>query len=98
VAKVPGFEEWAAFIRESERERGRARISGAPHNVGLDMITQGRAETAARRLFADEYSNGDDCRAEEGREGEPCRHCAKRWRNWCKRVTEVRAAMIEAFS
>jgi hypothetical protein len=62
------------------------------------MVTESRALHVARSLFPDDYSDGGDCRAEHGREGEPCRICAARNEAWQARVNEVRAAMIKAFS
>jgi hypothetical protein len=61
------------------------------------MVTQDRAITAARLLFPDEVADGSDCRAEIGREGEPCRSCAARNAAWVARVREVRAALFCAF-
>lgn len=61
------------------------------------MITAGRAEKFARLLFPDEIHSGDDCRAEIGREGQPCSICAMQAEAWEKRKADVRAAMIEAF-
>lgn len=61
------------------------------------LVTQNRAIRVARKLFAEEIADGSDCRAEIGREGEPCRLCAERNELWTNRVREVRAAMIEAF-
>lgn len=62
------------------------------------MVTQGRAAKAAFLLFADQATDGSDCRAEIGREGEPCRVCAERNDQWAERVREVRLAMIETFA
>ena len=62
------------------------------------MVTQGRAIAVARALFADEITDGSDCRAEIGREGEPCRACAARNEAWAERVAQVRRAMIASFS
>lgn len=62
-----------------------------------DMVTIDRAAAVARRLFPDDVSTGQDCRAEAGREGEPCSICADRWASWRRRVIETRAALLEAF-
>lgn len=62
------------------------------------MVTQDRAIITARALFPDEVADGSDCRAEVGREGEPCRSCAARNTAWIERVREVRAAMFCAFA
>lgn len=69
----------------------------ASWHVGC-MVTQGRAAEVAYRLFPDEATDGSDCRAEIGREGEPCRACAARNENWAERVTQVRRAMLKAFA
>lgn len=71
------------------------RIDGK-HHVGC-IISQRRAIMVARALFPDEIATGADCRAEIGREGEPCRACADNNAQWIHRVREVRAAMMEAF-
>lgn len=71
------------------------RIDGK-HHVGC-IISQRRAIMVARALFPDEIADGSDCRAEHGREGEPCRVCAENNQRWKDRVREVRAAMMEAF-
>jgi len=52
-----------------------------------------RAEALARRLFPDDVADGTDCRAEIGREGQPCSACASRNAAWTDRVREVRAAL-----
>lgn len=62
------------------------------------MVTVGRAERVARALFPGDYSDGGDCRTEHGREGQPCRICADRNAQWQARISEVRMAMIGAFS
>lgn len=62
------------------------------------MVTQDRAIRVARALYPDEVADGSDCRAEIGREGEPCRACAARNAEWVARVREVRKAMMEAFA
>lgn len=66
------------------------------HHAGC-IVTQGRAAKVAYRLFADEATDGSDCRQEIGRIGEPCRVCASRNEAWSERVRQVRLAMIEAF-
>lgn len=60
------------------------------------MVTQGRAAKAASILYADEVTDGSDCRAEIGREGKPCRICESRNDQWASRVRAVRWAMIAA--
>lgn len=62
------------------------------------MVTIQRAERVARALFPGDWSDGSDCLNEQGREGMPCRICGHRNRHWQDRVTEVRAAIMEAFS
>lgn len=62
-----------------------------------DMVTMGRAEAVARRLFPDEAFSGEDCRNEVGLVGEPCAICAGRWADWRRRVLQTRAALLEAF-
>jgi hypothetical protein len=61
------------------------------------MVTQGRAHAAAATLYPEEVTDGSDCRAEVGREGEPCRACAAANERWTERVRQVRAAMMAAF-
>lgn len=51
-----------------------------------------KTEALARLLFPDEYHEGD-CRAEVGREGQPCRLCAEANRQWAERVETVRHAV-----
>ena len=70
--------------------------SAAPHHVGR-IVTRRRAMVAAARLFPDEVATGTDCRAEIGREGEPCRACACANRQWLRRIAETRLAMMGAF-
>jgi hypothetical protein len=72
------------------------RAKGAPYHIGL-MITQDRAIAVASALYADEIADGTDCRAEIGRIGDACRHCAERNTAWIRRVREVRNAMVAAF-
>lgn len=72
------------------------RAKGEPWHKGL-MVTQRRAIAVAKALFPDEAANGTDCRAEIGREGEPCRACADANAQWVERVRQVRQAMIDAF-
>jgi hypothetical protein len=62
------------------------------------MVTQKRAIIVASALYADEVTDGTDCRAEIGREGEPCHACAYRNQQWQDRVRSVRAAMLKAFA
>lgn len=62
------------------------------------MVTQGRAIRVAASLFAEEVADGSDCKAEIGREGEPCRICAAKNEAWTERVRAVRRAMMEAFT
>lgn len=54
-----------------------------------------RAEALARRLFPDDYHDGSDCRAEVGREGQPCRACAERAEAWQARLAQVRTSLTE---
>lgn len=61
------------------------------------MITQSRAIAVTAALFPDEIADGSDCRAEVGREGEPCRLCDARNTQWTERVRQVRKAMMSAF-
>lgn len=65
------------------------------HHAGC-IVTQGRAAKVASSLYADEATDGSDCRAEVGREGEPCRICESRNDQWASRVRAVRWAMIAA--
>lgn len=60
------------------------------------MVTEQRAETVARALFPDDYHDGTDCRAEIGREGQPCSICAMQREAWLERVAKVREAVKEA--
>ena len=62
----------------------------------LRMITRDRAESVARELFPGDFHAGD-CRAEHGREGQPCRICAALNEAWQARVQGVRNAMLTAF-
>lgn len=73
------------------------RAKGAPWHVGL-MVTQARAIAVASALYPFEFADGGDCRAEHGREGQPCSACAYRNEEWKTRVREVRAAMHKAFA
>jgi hypothetical protein len=61
------------------------------------MVTQRRAIAVSLQLFREDATNGSDCRAEIGREGEPCRSCAAANERWADRVRSVRLAMIKAF-
>lgn len=88
----------AAKLAAETRERVMARKLGTPPwNGALDMVTWQRAETVARKLFADEVSTGEDCLAEVGREGKPCGCCDWRHEVWLERVEATRGAMVEAF-
>ena len=62
------------------------------------MVTEKRAESVARLLFPDEVADGNDCRHERERIGQPCRICADGNAEWQARIAGVRAAMIKAFS
>jgi hypothetical protein len=63
------------------------------------MVTQKRAAHVARLLYPDAYHEpGYNCRAEIGREGEPCRICLGNEAEWLETVACVRAAIIAAFS
>ena len=64
------------------------------HRAGDPLID--RAETIARALFPDDYHDGTDCRAEIGREGQPCNACASRRDAWASRVASVHAAITKA--
>lgn len=55
----------------------------------------GRAEALAKRLFPEDYHDGSDCRAEVGREGQPCRICAERAEAWQARLAQVSASLKE---
>lgn len=70
--------------------------SNAPHHVGR-IVTRRRAMVVAARLFPNDIANGSDCRAEIGREGEPCRACNDRNRQWLRRIAATRIAMMESF-
>lgn len=56
------------------------------------------ADAVARRLFPDEIAGGSDCRAEVGREGEPCNICASTNEQWARRVEEVRLVLWDVFA
>lgn len=59
-----------------------------------DMITWGRAETVARKLYPSEYRTTDqDCRES----GKPCDLCAYQNQEWIDKVQKIRYAMFEAF-
>jgi hypothetical protein len=60
------------------------------------MITPARVTHVARKLFGNEFHEGD-CKSEVGREGEPCSICAAQNATWKARLTAVRRAMFEAF-
>lgn len=80
-----------------------------PLDAAIAAITLGRTITQnARALQAipavdptalaelispDDFHNGIDCRAEVGREGEPCSICASRARNWKAQVQRVTDAI-----
>jgi len=53
--------------------------------------------TIAARLFPDDVADGSDCRAEIGRDGQPCRACAEKNRLWLRRIATTRIAMMRAF-
>lgn len=76
--------------------RPDGRRDAASWHVGC-MVTQLRAISVATALFPAEVADGSDCKAEDGREGEPCRICAGRNEVWTQRVREVRKAMMDAF-
>lgn len=80
-----------AILSAQERAPGLGDLAGK-------LVSQGRAARVARSLFPDEFSDGSNCMAEEGRKGERCRICDERFATWMHRVREVRAVMIEAFS
>ncbi|MDQ0317766.1 hypothetical protein [Amorphus orientalis] len=73
------------------------RNPGEPWHPGL-MVTRKRAARVAAKLFPTDMADGTDCRAEEGREGEPCRICEHNNEQWAQRVRQVRRAMLTAFS
>ena len=81
----------------SNGEPPDSRGRGGPPHPGL-VVSQARAAGAAARLFPDMVADGKDCRAEFGREGQPCRICAERNKAWAAKVTEVRRAMLAAFA
>jgi hypothetical protein len=63
------------------------------------MITRERAEIVARELaLAVEIPRDGDCLAEVGREGLPCRLCARNRMEWRAAVGRVRLALKKAFS
>lgn len=88
---------WPDPIRSPYTLKRRHAGSNAPHHVGR-MVTRRRVMVVAARLFPDEVTTGKDCRAEIGREGEPCRACADANRRWLRRIAETRLAMMEAFA
>jgi hypothetical protein len=61
----------------------------SPWHVGR-MVTRCRAETVARRLYADEVFEEPGC-------GPDCRDCAYQRREWMRRRASVRIAMMRAF-
>lgn len=62
------------------------------------MVTQGRAIVVASALFADEVTDGSNCRKQHDRMGDLCQICESRNEAWAARVAEVRRAMFKAFS
>jgi hypothetical protein len=54
----------------------RALGDKTPWHVGR-VVTRRRAMIVAARLFPDDVTDGTDCKAEIGREGLPCRNCAR---------------------
>lgn len=52
-----------------------------------------KAERVALALFPDDFHDGSDCRAEIGREGQPCRACAEKTERWQERIRSVSAAL-----
>lgn len=52
-----------------------------------------KVEALTRRLFADDFHEGD-CRLEHGREGQPCRICEDKNKQWDDRLWEVYHALI----
>lgn len=74
-------------------------MTAEQHDEALNkIVTVKRAVTIAALLFPDEVADGKDCRAEVGREGEPCRLCAERNENWEKRVAQVRESVKRGFA
>ena len=55
-------------------------------------LSRETAERIALRLYPDDFHDGHDCKAEHGREGQPCRVCADNRQTWLDRV----AAVLEA--
>lgn len=64
--------------------------------IVTDMVTEARAERVALALFPGEHHDGTDCGSDP--EGAPCRICEAQRADWLRRVAEVRAAMVAAFS
>lgn len=58
-------------------------------------LTQQQVIAIATRLFPDSVTDGSDCQAEIGREGQPCRACFEKNREWNDCLETVKAA-IEA--
>jgi hypothetical protein len=88
----PPIPEGDPLDRRPEDQRGNPRA----YQIG-ETISQTRAIRVASALFPDEIADGGDCRAEVGREGQPCQVCAERNAQWSNRVRQVRFAMMEAF-
>lgn len=59
-------------------------------------VDETTAEQVARSLFPDAYHDGNNCYAEIGREGEPCRLCIARHAEWLDVLKRVHRAMKDA--
>lgn len=59
------------------------------------QISEWQAQAIAGRLFPDLISDGNDCKAEIGREGLPCRVCSEKNQAWLQCVAEVKLAIEE---
>ena len=55
-----------------------------------------QTEQIALALFSGNFHDGSDCRAEYGREGEPCRICADKRERWLQHLADVRKAVSDA--
>lgn len=71
------------------------------------MVTQGRSAEVAYRLFPGEATDGSNCRGRAEEHGAlreimdaegNCLRCAEHNQMWADRVTQVRRAMLAAFS
>lgn len=60
------------------------------------MITLKRATYVARKLFPEDFHEGD-CLSEIGREGQPCTMCAAANTAWQGRIKQTRATLFGAF-